>query len=107
MVAMQYVCTSLKITNKMTLAVVGATGLVGQEVLRVLEERQVEFDELHLVASAKSVGQKIKFKGKEYSIKSMEETVALAPDIAIFSAGGGHFSGVGAKVCRKGYNRNR
>ncbi len=73
----------------MRLAVVGATGLVGQEVLRVLEERQVEFDELYLVASAKSVGQKIKFKGKEYSIKSMVEVVALAPEIAIFSAGGG------------------
>lgn len=69
----------------MRLAVVGATGLVGQELLRVLEERQVEFDELYLVASAKSVGQKIKFKGKEYAIKSMEETVALAPDVAIFS----------------------
>jgi len=73
----------------MRLAVVGATGLVGQEVLKVLEERQVEFDELYLVASAKSVGQKIKFKGKEYSIKSMDEVVALAPEIAIFSAGGG------------------
>jgi aspartate-semialdehyde dehydrogenase len=72
----------------MRLAVVGATGLVGQEILRVLEERHVEFDELYLVASAKSVGQKIKFKGKEYSIKSMEEVVALAPEIAIFSAGG-------------------
>ena len=47
----------------MKIAIVGATGLVGQEVLRVLEERQVEFDELYLVASAKSVGQKIKFKG--------------------------------------------
>jgi aspartate-semialdehyde dehydrogenase len=72
----------------MRLTVVGATGLVGQELLRVLEERQVEFDELYLVASAKSVGQKIKFKGKEYAIKSMEEVVALAPDVAIFSAGG-------------------
>jgi aspartate-semialdehyde dehydrogenase len=48
----------------MRLAVVGATGLVGQEILKVLEERNVEFDELYLVASAKSVGQKIKFKGK-------------------------------------------
>lgn len=72
----------------MKLAVVGATGLVGQEVLRVLEERQVEFDELYLVASSKSVGQKIKYKGKEYSIKSMEEVVSLVPDVAIFSAGG-------------------
>jgi aspartate-semialdehyde dehydrogenase len=72
----------------MNIAVVGATGLVGQEMLKVLEERNVEFDELYLVASAKSVGQKIKFKGKEYTIKSMEEACSLAPDIAIFSAGG-------------------
>lgn len=86
----------------MTLAVVGATGLVGQEVLKVLEERQVEFDELYLVASAKSVGQKIKFKGKEYSIKSMEETVALAPDIAIFSAGGGTSLEWAPKFAEKG-----
>ncbi len=72
----------------MNIAVVGATGLVGQEMLKVLEERNVEFDNLYLVASAKSVGQKIKFKGKEYTIKSMEEVCNLAPDIAIFSAGG-------------------
>lgn len=75
---------------------------MGQEVLRVLEERQVEFDELFLVASAKSVGQKIKFKGKEYSIKSMEETVALAPDIAIFSAGGGTSLEWAPKFAEKG-----
>lgn len=80
---------SLKLNIKMKLAVVGATGLVGQEVLKVLEERAVSFDELYLVASAKSVGQKIKFKGKEYTIIGMEEAVALAPDVAIFSAGGG------------------
>lgn len=73
----------------MRIAVVGATGLVGQEMLKVLEERQVEFDDLYLVASPKSVGQKIIFKSKEYTIKSMEEAVELAPDIAIFSAGGG------------------
>lgn len=72
----------------MKIAVVGATGLVGQEMLKVIEERNLEFDELYLVASAKSVGQKIKFKGKEYTIKSMEEVCNLAPDIAIFSAGG-------------------
>ena len=75
---------------------------MGQEVLKVLEERQVEFDELYLVASAKSVGQKIKFKGKEYSIKSMEETVALAPDIAIFSAGGGTSLEWAPKFAEKG-----
>jgi aspartate-semialdehyde dehydrogenase len=73
----------------MKLAVVGATGLVGQEILKVLEERGFPFDELYLVASSKSVGQTINFKGKEYKIKGMDEVVALAPDIAIFSAGGG------------------
>jgi aspartate-semialdehyde dehydrogenase len=73
----------------MKLAVVGASGLVGQEILRVLEERSFEFDELHLVASAKSVGQKIKFKGKEYTIKGIEEVCKLGVDVAIFSAGGG------------------
>jgi aspartate-semialdehyde dehydrogenase len=73
----------------MKLAVVGATGLVGQEVLKVLEEHNVEFDELYLVASAKSVGQIMKFKGKEYTIKSIEEGCKLVADVAIFSAGGG------------------
>ncbi|HTH55779.1 MAG TPA: aspartate-semialdehyde dehydrogenase [Cyclobacteriaceae bacterium] len=73
----------------MKLAIVGATGLVGQEVLKVIDERNIEFDELYLIASAKSVGQKIKFKGKEYSVKSIEEGCDLAPDVAIFSAGGG------------------
>jgi len=72
----------------MKLAVVGATGLVGQEVLKVLEERNFPFDELYLVASAKSVGQKMSFKGYEYTIQSMEDACAQAPDIAIFSAGG-------------------
>lgn len=72
----------------MKLAIVGATGLVGQEVLKVLEERNFPFVDLYLVASAKSVGQKISYKGKEYTIKSMEETCSLSPDVAIFSAGG-------------------
>ncbi|MBL7876536.1 MAG: aspartate-semialdehyde dehydrogenase [Cyclobacteriaceae bacterium] len=86
----------------MRLAVVGSTGLVGQEILKVLEERQVEFDELFLVASEKSVGQKIKFKGKEYTIKSMEEVVSLAPDVAIFSAGGGTSLDWAPKFAAKG-----
>lgn len=72
----------------MKLAVVGATGLVGQEILKVLEERSFPFNELYLVASAKSVGQTVTFKGKEYKIKGIEEVCKLAPDVAIFSAGG-------------------
>ncbi len=72
----------------MKLAIIGATGLVGQEILTVLEERNFEFDELYLVASAKSVGQKMKFKGREYTIQGIEEVCKRAADIAIFSAGG-------------------
>jgi len=72
----------------MKLAVVGATGLVGQEILKVLEERDFQFDELYLVASARNVGKEIKYKGKAYSIIAMEEAVKRAPDLAIFSAGG-------------------
>jgi aspartate-semialdehyde dehydrogenase len=72
----------------MKLAIVGATGLVGQEILTVLEERDFQFDELYLVASSRNVGKEMVFKGKKYVIKSIEEVVKLAPDIAIFSAGG-------------------
>lgn len=72
----------------MRLAIVGATGLVGQELLKVIEERNFEFDELLLVASSKNVGKKMTFKGAEYSIVSMEAAVEAVPDIAIFSAGG-------------------
>jgi aspartate-semialdehyde dehydrogenase len=72
----------------MKLAVVGATGLVGQEILKVLEERSFPFDELYLVASPKSIGHPMTFKGKEYKIIGMEEAIKLVPDIAIFSAGG-------------------
>jgi aspartate-semialdehyde dehydrogenase len=72
----------------MKLAVVGATGLVGQEVLKVLEERSFPFEDLYLVASAKSIGQSMTFKGKEYKIKGIEEVCKLVPDVAIFSAGG-------------------
>lgn len=75
--------------TKMKLAVVGVTGLVGQEILKVMEERNFQFDEFLPVASSKNVGKQIDYKGKQYTIKSMEEAVAAAPDIAIFSAGGG------------------
>ncbi len=72
----------------MKLAVVGATGLVGQEILKVLEERSFPFSELFLVASAKSVGKTIAFKGKEFKVMGIDEVCKLAPDVAIFSAGG-------------------
>ncbi len=72
----------------MKIAVVGATGMVGQVMLKVLEERNFPVTELIAVASEKSVGNKITFKGNEYTIVSMEDAIATAPDIALFSAGG-------------------
>lgn len=73
----------------MKVAVVGATGLVGGVMLQVLAERKFPFTELLLVASAKSVGKKVSFQDKEYTIISMEDAIAARPDFAIFSAGGG------------------
>ncbi len=73
----------------MTIAIVGATGLVGKVMLEVLAERNFPFTELLLVASPKSVGKKIPFQGKDYTIVSMEDAIKAAPDFAIFSAGGG------------------
>ena len=73
----------------MKLAVVGATGLVGSEILEVLKERNFEYDELLLVASARSVGKVVEYQGKAHTVIGLEEAVAAKPDIAIFSAGGG------------------
>jgi aspartate-semialdehyde dehydrogenase len=73
----------------MKIAVVGATGLVGTEMLKVLAERQFPVTELLPVASAKSVGQLVHFQGKDYPVVSMDDAVAARPAIAIFSAGGG------------------
>ncbi|MFD2719522.1 aspartate-semialdehyde dehydrogenase [Hymenobacter monticola] len=72
----------------MKIAVVGATGLVGTEMLKVLAERQFPLTELLPVASARSVGQEVEFLGKKYPVVSMDDAIAARPDIAIFSAGG-------------------
>lgn len=72
----------------MRIAVVGATGLVGGEILEVLAERNFKFDELLLVASERSVGKKMSFKGTKYEIIGLAKAVELKPDYAIFSAGG-------------------
>ena len=73
----------------MKVAVVGATGMVGQVMLKVLEERDLPITELIPVASERSVGNKVKFKDKEFTIVSMDDAIAAKPEIAIFSAGGG------------------
>lgn len=73
----------------MKVAVVGATGLVGSKMLQVLEERNFPLTELLPVASEKSVGKEITYKGRTYKVMGMADAVAARPDIAIFSAGGG------------------
>lgn len=73
----------------MKVAVVGATGLVGSEILTVLAERNFPVTELIPVASERSKGKEIEFKGKKYKVVTPAEAIALKPDVALFSAGGG------------------
>ncbi len=73
----------------MKVAVVGVTGLVGGVMCKVLEERNFPVGTFLAVASARSVGKEVKFRGESYTVIGMEEAVAEKPDIAIFSAGGG------------------
>jgi aspartate-semialdehyde dehydrogenase len=73
----------------MKVAVVGATGMVGNVMLTVLAERNFPITELIPVASEKSVGKEIDYKGKKYKVVSLSTAVEMAPEIAIFSAGGG------------------
>lgn len=72
----------------MKIAVVGATGLVGTKMLEVLGERNFPVTELIPVASERSVGKQLEFKGKKYTVYSMEQAIAAKPQIALFSAGG-------------------
>ena len=71
----------------MKIAVIGATGLVGQKMLQVLAERNLPIDEIIVAASERSIGKKTLFKDKEYTLISVEEAIARRSDIAIFSAG--------------------
>ncbi len=72
----------------MRVAVVGATGMVGQVMLKVLEERNFPIDELIPVASERSIGKKIQYKDALYEVVGLQDAVSARPDIALFSAGG-------------------
>lgn len=73
----------------MKVAVIGATGLVGTRMLQVLEEHRFPVTELIPVASEKSIGRKVLFGGKEWTVVSAEDAIAAKPALALFSAGGG------------------
>ena len=72
----------------MKVAVVGVTGVVGTVMLNLLDKRKFPITQIIPVASEKSVGKKIEFKGKDYSIVSLTDALTIKPDIALFSAGG-------------------
>ena len=72
----------------MKIAVVGVTGLVGTKMLQVLEERNFPIDELVAVASERSIGKEVTFKGRVYKVVSMQDAIDSKPAIALFSAGG-------------------
>lgn len=99
------ICVIFALHNSKTvmkIVVVGATGLVGQEILKVMEERNFPFEELFLVASSRNVGKEIEFKHKKYRIIGVEEACNLAADIAIFSAGGGTSTEWAPKFAERG-----
>ncbi len=72
----------------MKVAVVGATGLVGTKMIQVLEERNFPVTELIPVASERSVGKKVSYKGKKFKVVGMQTAIDMKPNVAIFSAGG-------------------
>lgn len=72
----------------MKVAVVGATGMVGRVLLQLLEERKFPVTELIPVASERSAGMLVDFYGKQYKVVTLDQAVALKPDVALFSAGG-------------------
>ncbi|MEO8933341.1 MAG: aspartate-semialdehyde dehydrogenase, partial [Xanthomarina sp.] len=72
----------------MKVAIIGVTGMVGEVMLKILEERRFPVTELIPVASERSVGKIISFKNKEYQVVSLKTAMAMKPDIALFSAGG-------------------
>ena len=74
--------------NNIKIAVVGASGLVGSKMLEVLAERNFPVGDLILVATEKSIGKEINFKGKTHKVISAKEAIAQKPDVALFSAGG-------------------
>lgn len=86
----------------MKIAVVGATGLVGGEILKVLEERNFPVTELLPVASERSIGKEITFKGKQVIVVGYEDAIKAKPAIAIFSAGGGTSLALAPKFAEAG-----
>ena len=85
----------------MNIAIVGATGNVGRKLLEVIEKLNFEFSELYLIASDKSIGKKITFKGKTYSIVGLGDFDFSKVKIAFFSAGSSYSRKMGSCCCKQ------
>jgi len=85
----------------MDIAIVGATGNVGRKLLEVIEKLNFEFSELYLIASDKSIGKKITFKNKTYSIVGLSDFDFSKVKIAFFSAGSVYSRKMGSYCCKK------
>ena len=84
------------------LAIAGVTGAVGQEFLKILEQRDFPFDSLKMLASSRSAGKKIEFKGKTYTVEEMTKDSFKGVDIALFSAGGSQSKEFGPSAAAAG-----
>ena len=76
-----------KTMKELTIAVVGATGAVGQEILKVMAERKIPYKELRLLASARSAGTQIEYQGKTYTVQETTENSFDDVDLALFAGG--------------------
>ncbi|MCX5635705.1 MAG: aspartate-semialdehyde dehydrogenase [Planctomycetota bacterium] len=86
----------------LNLAIAGVTGAVGQEFLRILEERDFPFDSIRMLASSRSVGKKVEFKGKEYIVEEMTHDSFERVNIALFSAGASRSREFGPSAVKAG-----
>ncbi len=86
----------------MKVAVIGATGLVGGEILKVLAERNFPVTEIIPVASERSIGKKISFKGEEFTVVGYDDAIKMQPNVAIFSAGGSTSTEIAPKFAAAG-----
>ena len=68
----------------MKVAIVGATGMVGTVMLKVLEERNLPITELIPVASARSAGKKLTYKGSDFTVVTLADALKMSPDVALF-----------------------
>ena len=86
----------------MKIAVVGATGLVGREMIKVLEERKVPIDQFIPVASERSIGKTVTYNRDDYTVVDAEDAISMQPHIALFSAGGGTSKKLAPKFAEAG-----